>query len=64
MNSIEVPFSNDLMVQQAMLSAGGAIHCPDGIRNKPVFRFKTFESYQEFTRLRKQLEKSAVEGRP
>lgn len=63
MNSIDVKFSNDLMVQQAMLSAGGVIHCPDGIHNKPVFRFRTFESYQEFKRLRKQMEKSAVAGR-
>lgn len=63
MNSIDVPFSADLIDQQALSVAGGVIHLPDGLSNPPVFRFKTLESYQEFTRLRTEMKKSALQQR-
>lgn len=63
MNSIDVPFSADLIDQQALSAAGGVIHLPDGLSNPPVFRFRTLESYQEFKRLRMEMKKSAVAER-
>jgi hypothetical protein len=61
MPSIDVKFSESIVDQQALSAAGGFIHLPDS-KKKPVFRFRTFESYQEFKRLRDEMKKNAMQG--
>lgn len=60
---IDVPFSEDLLDQVAMSTAGGKIAWPDNRKKPPVFRFPSMDSYRYFDALRTQLKKSTVEGR-